>query len=1603
MKRIFKGHSPWGFLSFRHAENQEPPRYLTGYTPVKRIHKAASMGDIPQVQKLLEFGNIDVNITDRKKRTALHYACAHGQSEMVSLLLWYDCNIEARDREESTALIKATQRQHEICVKILLENGADPNAVDAYHITALHYAVYNNDTAIAAKLLSFNANTEIKTKNGYTPLILAVLENKQEMVELLLRAAANINALDNCKRSALIHAVRIQSKNMISLLLQQGADPSLVDIYGATAQSYAVFETFQVLSQSPGPSCPELTTKEDKQSFDTKDGCIPHSHHIKEDNQEMEENTDDKLGSPAALKHKEKELENCEECNSEADTYPESYSKTSSAQRRSNSEPTEVDDEPSFSTKPPVAQSPMFTESSLWVGYPADWPEPVKFSRQPAVYNPTEWREDMESRSVPREESKQQVAIFPEGKEADVQTQELLSRVFKESGDNDPNLPAIENTKDELVSLLAPLEENKPQMTEFPLIEAAKFQTDVQLDRQGVLKVEEKGLEICQDHNLEAAESAESYSMLRFSTNPDISDSEPTTRKDEFKLDAKDKDGLEKHPLASRASQHQDKKLSLPPPQLQERPQETEMDTASDEEDTSGLSKSAKGQMPGRKLREGEKLEGKQTAQHVINKPTQKGGEIYEGVKANVYHKEERPPDVSGKAHLKSVPTNLAYNTLDCGDRDVTAGLFSAALRSFPRQKEGGLGNAFPSPSSSSSRIVESSGHSLTKFSLMKNKLDCENNTFELEESFHKRKEKSSKNAESRKVRGKCPEVRAGEKQEGHEFKGQLQKCMKPKRTDGQLDIGHMHKSSDASRLSNAKERSHVSEIKSWGDSILHVSDIYGKSQGTQDLSPKPLPCKGNCEAPACTLGLTSDAPPGGRTARAFGAEELQNRLSDSEFRILEEEILAWEKVHLENESVSENLLKKCEGIISDATDQQGHYLETVQAAENCMCVSAEADSEGTSQLEQKDLDSSESSQLSDPALSKTCPQTQNTPVDPSTPTCLLSEKDSKQIHTPPLHLKRMSEDLEIDKKLDRECAPGHPEVPSVKAHGRESLTRDTVGSNGEPKSSSELQHVAGDALENIGPVEEPLPGNCRRIQFKVEEITKKQPGVESEEPEEPENLCLTVAEFNDNQLVSKRNGGKTGELFPAEEKDELPKSVPDSWIKEAKSSEKEAWGPPEPVVTPVFEESPPEAAGLLPLKDGHLLTKMDPVERRLTKRDAKEKNKTETQVNETEEGSHGCEPCATASGRGCSTLLKLWDTARSDERLTELKKSHCELLTRKLGKAEDKASGVQREQTEIKKPKSWSQHKEVAWDELCDLRFPLKQDEKRENVEFMFPQKKPRLRREEEQHDGSVERTQRPEIRTVIAELKALEKDLRQLQGVQDQLAQTVQSSKKIQAILQRLEVRLFKLKLTLRENSARIEQIQNHLLHEGLLEDGTKKLIFQTQSLESTLEKQMNRNEELRTELARFKKLFEETKKRLNNHEDRELGGPGESNISQFDMLIPINMLKHETQARDQNNIKNLRDTNDAAMIHQIDLRIKNMESQLAMLGAQQHEGGMSKYKPHHADEERCQNRSPTMQERVAWPSQGEQSWGNKPNRAQGNSEAHWFVSAAGCRSHS
>lgn len=361
---------------------------------------------------------------------------------------------------------------------------------------------------------------------------------------------------------------------------------------------------------------------------------------------------------------------------------------------------------------------------------------------------------------------------------------------------------------------------------------------------------------------------------------------------------SKDKDKLEKHPLAQRASQRQVKQRSSPPLQLQEQDQEPEASTASDGED--GYSRSAKGQVLRGVLMEGDRLEGEDTVQLAVNKLSQKVGEICEAVKITVHQEEVRPrDDPTGTTPLKLTTPKLAWDMLGCEGRDATAALAAVTLQTYPRQKEGGLRNIFPSPSFS--QVLEHSGQLVTKSPLMKNKLDYESNKSEIEEFLHKSKEKSSKTTESGKRRGTCPEICMGGKQEGCEFKSQLQKTLIPKLLAWQLDSRHMRKSSDSKRLSDSTERNHTSELKSWSDSTL--CDTYKKSKGTPDLAQKPL--HSNCEAPARTVETASAAPPGGRTASALAGEDPQDRLSDSEFQILEEEILAWEKVHLENEVVA--------------------------------------------------------------------------------------------------------------------------------------------------------------------------------------------------------------------------------------------------------------------------------------------------------------------------------------------------------------------------------------------------------------------------------------------------------------------------------------------------------------------------------------------------------------------------------------------------------------------------------------------------------------------------------------------------------------------------
>ncbi|XP_055401340.1 ankyrin repeat domain-containing protein 26-like [Bubalus kerabau] len=209
MKKIFgyrseKGKSPLdssiGLGRNRgHRRTSFQPGYHIRDRDLKKIHKAASVGNVAKVKQILLLGKNGLNDRDKKNRTALHLACANGHSEVVALLLERKCQLNLCDSEYKTALMKAIECQEEECATLLLEHGADPNVTDVDGNTALHYAVFCQNVSLAAKLLSYNANIEARNEDDLTPLLLGISERKQQMVEFLVKKEADIHAVDNMK------------------------------------------------------------------------------------------------------------------------------------------------------------------------------------------------------------------------------------------------------------------------------------------------------------------------------------------------------------------------------------------------------------------------------------------------------------------------------------------------------------------------------------------------------------------------------------------------------------------------------------------------------------------------------------------------------------------------------------------------------------------------------------------------------------------------------------------------------------------------------------------------------------------------------------------------------------------------------------------------------------------------------------------------------------------------------------------------------------------------------------------------------------------------------------------------------------------------------------------------------------------------------------------------------------------------------------------------------------------------------------------------------------------------------------------------------------
>jgi ankyrin repeat protein len=125
-------------------------------------------------------------------------------------------------------------------VEKALAQGYKPDTPDREGRTILMYAAFNGQTNVAGRLIAAGANVNAQDQSGSTALMFAASGPFASTVQLLLAHGAKINTVDNNEHwSALMWAAAEGQAEVVELLLKNGADPSLKEVDGDTAESFA--------------------------------------------------------------------------------------------------------------------------------------------------------------------------------------------------------------------------------------------------------------------------------------------------------------------------------------------------------------------------------------------------------------------------------------------------------------------------------------------------------------------------------------------------------------------------------------------------------------------------------------------------------------------------------------------------------------------------------------------------------------------------------------------------------------------------------------------------------------------------------------------------------------------------------------------------------------------------------------------------------------------------------------------------------------------------------------------------------------------------------------------------------------------------------------------------------------------------------------------------------------------------------------------------------------------------------------------------------------------------------------------------------------------
>ena len=207
----------------------------------ENIFKAAQSGDIASVKAYLDLG-VPVDLTDEDGWSPIHHAIAHGQVEVIRLLMDRGCRMVPVKSRILPSLDHAGVHNSRKCdifdaarsgdtakLKECVELGVSVDVTDEDGRTPLHCAAGEGQVDTVKLLINKGCCIDPEDHNGLTPSMYATMQGKDE-VELLLNLAESV--LNSTGRTPLHAAAADGQLEVIEMLLSVGGRKLMTMVAG---------------------------------------------------------------------------------------------------------------------------------------------------------------------------------------------------------------------------------------------------------------------------------------------------------------------------------------------------------------------------------------------------------------------------------------------------------------------------------------------------------------------------------------------------------------------------------------------------------------------------------------------------------------------------------------------------------------------------------------------------------------------------------------------------------------------------------------------------------------------------------------------------------------------------------------------------------------------------------------------------------------------------------------------------------------------------------------------------------------------------------------------------------------------------------------------------------------------------------------------------------------------------------------------------------------------------------------------------------------------------------------------------------------------------